>query len=317
MMNRLVNHRALLRTAAVFKAASAIAITMSHAFASATISPRLAAPVSIPEFIAAPRPPPAAEIPYGPSSTQGIDVFVPAGRGPFPVAILIHGGCWSTRTAAREQVRHLGAELAKHGVAVWSIGYRRANEAGGGYPGTYRDVGMAIDRIRDEVGRFQLDLAHTVLVGHSAGGHLALWAAGRRQLANTSELYVAAPFVPRNVVTLAGIGDLKSFAPHIPQICGADVAENLLGKPTPARPDVYADTSPALLGANGARVVMLSGILDRLVPPYVAHDYARAVSRDVDVELVNVPGAGHFDLVTIERAAWGEARRHIEAALAR
>ncbi len=154
------------------------------------------------------------------------------------------------------------------------------------------------------------------LVGHSAGGHLALWAASRDRLPATSALRIAAPFVPRDVVAIAGVGDLESFAPLIPRICGPGVGERLVGMPSSGRPDVYADTSPAAMPATDARIVMVSGILDRLVPPYGAHDYAQSVRGQVAVELVNVRDAGHFDLVATGRP-WHETRRIIQRALAR
>ncbi|MBP6798130.1 MAG: alpha/beta hydrolase [Luteimonas sp.] len=278
---------------------------------------RAATPIDIPGFMAIPRPPPTASIRYGAAPAQAIDLFLPARRRPrVPVVVLIHGGCWSSRTAAREQVRHLGAELAARGIATWSIGYRRANEDGGGYPGTYLDVGSAIDRLRSEAPRLGLDLSRVVLVGHSAGGHLALWAASRDRLPARSALRVDDPFVPREVVSIAGIGDLKAFLLQVPGLCGQDVADRLVGAPTPERADVYADTSPAALPAPGARITMVSGVLDRLVPPYVAHDYAQAVRGQVDVERVEVRDAGHFDLVA-QGGAWREVRTHIERALDR
>lgn len=174
-------------------------------------------------------------------------MFLPAGDGPHPVVILIHGGCWSATTAGREQVRQLGAELARDGIAVWSIGSRRANEDGSGYPGTFLDVGTAIDRLRDEVPRLRLDLTRTVLVGHSAGGHLALWAASRDRLPAGSAVRVADPFVPA-----------------------------------------------------------------------AARAYAHAVDaqRTPPVELVDIPGAGHFDVVTPGTPAWSIIRTRIAAALA-
>jgi acetyl esterase/lipase len=280
-------------------------------------SPESAAdPIGIPAFMAIPRPAPMAEIRYGPVATQAIDLFVPAGSGPFPVAVLIHGGCWTKKTAAREQLRHVGADLARRGTAVWSIGYRRADEAGGGYPGTYEDIGAAIDRLRAEAPRYRLDLSRTVLVGHSAGGHLALWAAARDRLPASSALRVADPFIPHKVVALAGVGDLKSFAPQVPGICGPGIIESLVGEATESRPDVYADTSPSALPATDATIVMVSGVLDRLVPPYVAHDYARSVRDDIAVDLVDVPNAGHFDLVA-SGAPWIEVRRIVERALYR
>jgi acetyl esterase/lipase len=235
-----------------------------------------AEPTELATFAAISRPRPSIEVRYGPAQAQSVDVFLPGGSGPYSVAILVHGGCWSVNTAGREQFRHLGAELTRGGVAVWSIGYRRANEPGGGYPGTYQDVGAAIDRLRAEASRYNFNLSRTVLVGHSAGGHLALWAAARRQLPATSPLKVSEP-VPSRVISLAGIGDVKSFAPFVPVICGPGIVERLKAAPSPGSSDAYADISPASLPAPDAQIVVVSGVLDRLVPPYVAHDYVRAM----------------------------------------
>jgi acetyl esterase/lipase len=282
-------------------------------------------PVELSAFVTLERPAPTAVLRYGTADSQAVDLFLPSGpSAPFgdrarahPVAILIHGGCWRDLPGAgREQLRHLGAELASLGIAVWSVGYRRADENGGGYPGTFQDVGSAIDRLRSEAGRYHLDLSRTVVVGHSAGGHLALWAAARDHLATRSPLYGPHPFLPGAVISLAGIGDLKEFARFVPLACGPGIIERLV--PATDSADPYAEVSPAELPPPRARVVMISGILDRLVPPYVADDYARAMRRKhaTAVELVDIPGAGHFDLVTPGTAAWEEVRSRIVAALA-
>jgi acetyl esterase/lipase len=273
-------------------------------------------PLDIPGFMRIPRPQPHAVLAYGEAPTQQGDLFLPRGSGPFPVVVLLHGGCWSSRTAGREQLRHLGADLAERGIAVWNIGYRRANEDGGGYPGTYEDVANGFDHLRKLALSYPLDLDHLAAVGHSAGGHLALWAAGRDRLARSSALRGPASLVPKRVVVLGGIGDLERYAPLIPGICGEDIGGRLVGLPDATRPDVYADTSPTRIGGNNVRVIMVSGTLDRLVPPHVAHDYARAVPDGVDVQRVDITDAGHFDLVA-GGPAWRLARAHIEAMLAR
>lgn len=104
---------------------------VASALALAAATPLYAGePVSLAAFAATRRPAPTTERAYGPSDAQRIDIFLPSGKGPFPVAILIHGGCWSVHTDGRRQLRHLGAELSAMGIAVWSIGYRRADEAG-------------------------------------------------------------------------------------------------------------------------------------------------------------------------------------------
>ncbi len=167
-------------------------------------------------------------------------------------------------------MRHLGAELVQYGIAIWSIGCRRANEAGGGYPGTYLDVGAAIDRAREDAPRYRLDLARTVLVGHSAGGHLALWAASRGALPASSPLHAPSPFTSCAVISLDGVGDLREFARFVPLHCGSGILEQL------APSEALGEVSPAALQPATA-IVLVSGVLDRLVPPGVAHDYTRAL----------------------------------------
>jgi acetyl esterase/lipase len=233
------------------------------------------------------------------------------------VAVLIHGGCWRNLPGAgREQLRHIGAELADRGIAVWSIGYRRADEPGGGYPGTFQDVSAAIDRLRSEAPSWNLDLARTVLVGHSAGGHLALWAA-HRLLPDDSRLAHPDAFVPGAVISLAGVGDLRAFAPFASAICGPDILKRLTEAGPPHASDVHAEVSPAEMPAPDVPVLMVSGILDRLVPPFAADDYARAMNTKAaaKVELVDLPGTGHFDLVTPGTLAWISVQRAIEGAL--
>ncbi len=271
-----------------------------------------AEPIDLAAFKALPQPAPTAILSYGNASSQAVDVFLPKGAGPFPVAVLIHGGCWRDLPGAgREQLRAFGAELARRGIAAWSIGYRRADEAGGGYPGTFADIATAIDRLRAEAAHYDLDLTRTVAVGHSAGGHLALWAAARDRLPAESPLRRDEPFIPRAVISLGGIGDLEAFARFVPVLCGPGVIDKL------APGGSYAEVSPAALPPPESTVTMISGILDRLVPPYVARDYANAVRRKqgAEVALMDIPEAGHFDLVAPGTTAWEHVRRRIEFAL--
>lgn len=282
----------------------------------ASIGAASAEPVELAEFVALPRPAPAEVLIYGSTGSQAIDLFLPEGPGPHPVAILIHGGCWKDIPGAgREQLRLMGEALAKRGIAAWSIGYRRADEAGGGYPGTFEDVGAAIDLMRLEAERHDLDLTRTVLVGHSAGGHLALWAAVRDRLPEESILHSPTPFMPGAVISLAGIGDLRSFSSLVPVICGPGILERLVPQRAPG--EAFAEISPAELPAPEGEVVMVSGVLDNLVPPYVAHDYARAMEdrAGAAVTRTDIAEAGHFDLVTPGTTAWNMVLDRIEAAL--
>lgn len=280
--------------------------------------PLAAQAVDLKEFLALPKPAPTHAMPYGTAPSQGIDVYMPAGKGPHPVAILIHGGCWSDFPGAgREQVRALAAEWARRGVAVWSVGYRRANEAGGGYPNLYLDVATAVDRLRVEAPRLGLDLQRSVLTGHSAGGHLALWAASRSKLPAASPLRQASePLAVRHVVSMAGVGDLSAFAPRMAGSCGRGILERL----TAGGGDPFADTSPSRLGlqADVASVVMVSAAKDQIVPVWSARDYRSALPADAAarVRLRDVADAGHFDLVTPGTPAFEAVFEEVRRAVA-
>jgi acetyl esterase/lipase len=275
---------------------SAIALSL----AAICVLPPTASAIDLKDFLALPRPAPTHEIRYGAAQSQGIDVFLPAGKGPHPVAILIHGGCWSDFPGAgREQLRPLAADWARRGIAVWSMGYRRANEAGGGYPNMYRDVATAVDRLRSDGPALGIAIDRSVLTGHSAGGHLALWAASRTRLPAGSPLQQnGEPLPVRGVVSIAGVGDLAAFAPRLPGSCGRGILERLSGGGS----DAYADVSPARLGLQEMvrAVVMVSATDDQIVPLRAARDYRQALPAEAAsrVRLRDVAGAGHFDLVT-------------------
>jgi acetyl esterase/lipase len=278
-------------------------------------TPALAEPASLQRFLAQPQPTPDASISYGPAPAQGIDLFLPKSAGPHPVAILIHGGCWTKSTAGREQLRALGSDLAQRGIAVWSIGYRRVDENGGAYPGIFQDVATAIDLLPANAAKYHLDTSRVVAVGHSAGAHLALWAASRGRLPPTSPAYVPVPFPIHRAVALGGVGDLERAA-DLRDVCGPAILTALIGQPSAARPGVYADTSPSKLLPNGAVMVMITGAVDTVTPPLYAQTYVDEVhAAGGAAELVIVPDATHFDVVTIGTPAWQLVSDRIVAAL--
>ena len=117
--------------------------------------------------------------------------------------------------------------------------------------------------------------------------------------------------MPGAVISLAGVGDLQAFARFVPVVCGPGIIERL------SPPGTEAETSPAALPPPEMPVTLVSSELDRLVPPYVAHDYAQAMrdKRESPIERLTIPDAGHFDLVTPGVPGWTEVRRRVEAAL--
>ncbi len=150
--------------------------------------------------------------------------------------------------------------------------------------------------------RYQLDLAHVVTVGHSAGGHLAVWAAARTRIAKTSALYKSDPLSLHAAVSLSGILDLASYRGTGPDACGGPpTIDGLIGKHT----NPYADTSPARLLPSGVHQVIFSGDRDRIVPAPFGHAYAKGAKAAGDrIDDIEIENAGHFEMIDPKSAAW-------------
>ena len=246
---------------------------------------------------------------------QVVDLFLPAGVGPHPVVLMVHGGCWQTQIADRKLMSWVAADLATRGIAVWNIDYRGVDREGGGYPGTFLDAAAAADSLRDHAGRYGLDLSRLVATGHSAGGHLALWLAARPRLPADSPLHPGDPIPIHAVVSSGGLPDLEEAARPPGSGCGTEIVARLVGE---GRDDPYADTSVPRLAPLGVPQTLVNGTADRIIPTAYAESYAapmRAAGDDVRVRLVE--GAGHVELVAPETEAWKATVEEIERALGR
>jgi acetyl esterase/lipase len=264
-----------------------------------------AEPASVDDYMGQPRHRPDATIAYGPSPSQVAELFLPKAKRSRPVVVLIHGGCFLAQFEGLAQTSAIAADLAGRGYAVWNIDYRKLGEAGAGYPGTFEDVATAVDRLRGEAPKYNLDLKRVIAVGHSAGGHLALWAAARGRLPAGSPLRTAEPLAISAVVSLAGIGDLKGQAKAFALPCGDDTLDRLID--TAHRKAPYADTSPAELLPIAARITMVHGAYDAVMPPYTGLAFAQAVRKSGGkAEVVTLADAGHFDVVIPTTAAWAQ-----------
>jgi acetyl esterase/lipase len=270
-----------------------------------------AEPASVDDYMAQPQVKADARIAYGDAPAQVIDLFLPKGRGPHPVVILIHGGCYLAEYQGLAQTSGVAADLAGRGYAVWNVEYRKLGEAGAGYPGTFLDIADAVDRIRTEAQTYRLDTRRVVAVGHSAGGHLALWAAARARLPKSSPLWRADPQPIRAVVSLGGIGDLDEQGDVFAGACGAEPLPRIIGKASRQNP--YADTSPAALLPLGVRVVMISGVFDHVMPPFTGRAFVATLRKAGDsAEVVAIPDAGHFDVVMPTTAAWKQVAARLD-----
>ncbi len=253
---------------------------------------------------------------YGPDASQYGELRVPAGPGPHPVAILIHGGCFKAAYATASDLAPMGDALKAEGIATWNIEYRRLGEPGGGWPGTYLDVGRAVDHLRILADAHQLDLDRVVIVGHSAGGHLAMWAAARARVPTSSSIYAADPLPVRGAIDLAGPVDLTANISGYEALCRDTVITSLLGGIPTAVPERYAHASVARLLPVGIRQVVVIGEHEEFVPRPLAEAYVRAAAQAGDsVRLIVIPRAGHFELASPRASAWPEVESAIRSLL--
>ncbi len=250
------------------------------------------------EFLARPKPTLRPErIRYGDDKNQFIDLWRPATPGPHPVVAMIHGGCWQASVASLHIMDQAAADLAQRGVAVWNIEYRRADQPGGGYPGTYRDVAEALFTLKRQTGERRLDLgAGLVVIGHSAGGHLALWTAGASRLAETGPLKLPGFPHVRAVIDLAGLTDLEN---DISTGCGPEVVAQMAGSP----PN-YQATSPAHRLPTGAELFIVHGARDETVPLAVGERFASLARAAGDVVHVSSPPGGHAEEIAPGTPSW-------------
>jgi acetyl esterase/lipase len=245
-----------------------------------------------------------ARLPYGGDALQFGDLRVPPGEAPHPIAVVIHGGCWTT-IAGLQYLDEFAEALTKKGWATWNIEYRVVGQPGGGWPGTFLDVGQAVDYLRQIAGPRHLDLDRVVAVGHSSGGHLALWAAARPKIDATSDIHASDPLRLKGAISLGGLGDLKAFSDDKDRACDPDIIQRLLGNPQGDAPGRYQAASPRAMLPLGVPQLLVTGAADRSVPPVHVTRYVDAARERGDkVEAVVVPDAGHFEVIAPWSPAW-------------
>ena len=260
---------------------------------------------------------PDHKIAYGKDALQYGELWLPPStvKGSLPVVVLIHGGCWRADLPGPELVAFLADDLRKHGVAVWSLTYRRVGHEGGGYPGTFNDVANGVDHLRLLKDKYHLDLTRAVVTGHSAGGHLALWVAAQNKIAAGSVLKRPQRVNFNAVVGIAAIPDLAHFARAGAHACGDKTIDQLVdtasrttrGGPVNAP---FSDTSPSEMLPLNVKQILIHGVFDGIVPPVIGLRYqTRAKEMGENVELITLENAGHFELI----APWTTAGKVVVA----
>jgi len=232
---------------------------------------------------------------YGTHPRQIADLHEPRSPGPHPVAAVLHGGYWQP-PYTKLIMRPLCVDLVQRGFAAWNVEYRRLGREGGGWPMTFDDVATAIDHL-GQLTDHHLDLERVTLVGHSAGGQLALWAAGRPQLPDGAP--GALPKVSATaVLAMAAVTDLSR---------AGEVATRLLGGSADEVPERYAQADPIRRIPLDVPVGLVHAEGDETVSVKRSRAYADAALRaGADVTLVETAG-GHRDLIDPSSAAWHAA----------
>lgn len=239
---------------------------------------------------------PERTLAYGELPDQVLDVW----SGGRATVVVLHGGFWLAQHD-RMHVYPLCAALAAEGHTVAAVEYRRVGQPGGGWPGTFDDVAAALDALPR-----LLDVERPVLFGHSAGGHLALWAASRHRLPLHTPWRLEEPPDIAGVVCLAAISDL---AAAVRLELGGAAAAGLLGEVTEQR---LAVADPIRLVGAGLPVILLHGERDTLVPPDLSRAYTdQAAAAGDPVQLRILPGQGHFAGIKPDREAFAEVARAV------
>ena len=266
------------------------AFCMMAMFAAA---PALAQPPSMRELAAASESVPAPTLVerYGPDDLRSGELRVPAGAGPFPVVVLVHGGCWLNSMGGRAQFAPIADALARRGIASWNLRYRRIGDEGGGWPGTFEDVAAGVEHLRALARRYPLDLNRLSFVGHSSGAHLALWAASRHRLVRP--IGPTPALRPVSAMAIDGPGTLAPLIGVDRRVCGRDVIVPLMGGTPEQRPDAYRLASPSDNLPLGMRQLFVTANLAPLMQDYIA---ASRTAGD-DVQAIAPDGSDHFNVL--------------------
>jgi acetyl esterase/lipase len=242
---------------------------------------------------------PATRHRYGEHPRQVADLHRPSGTGPFPVVVVLHGGYWQA-PYTKLIMRPLCVDLVRRGYAAFNVEYRRLGREGGGWPQTFDDVAAAIDHLAGRTMRDAgVDAGRVTLLGHSAGGQLALWAAGRPELPAGAP--GAAPLVrATRVLALAPVCDLEG--------AGRPARELLGGGPSEV-PERWQQADPMRRIPLGVPVALVHGRGDETVSVQRSREYdAAARAAGAAVTLTETPG-GHRDPIDPVSPAWKVAAR--------
>ncbi len=243
---------------------------------------------------------------YGPDSQQFGELSLPRAEPPHPVVVLVHGGGYR-ELYDLSPLGSVAASLTEAGFAVWNIEYRRHGN-GGEYPQMFLDVAAAVDHLRHIADERSLNLSQVISMGHSAGGHLALWLAARHRIKDSSPLFSDSPLDVRAVLALAPFADIALLA-------SAESSSDALlavmgGRPDDA-PDNYASGSPRELLPLAKPQAIIVGSEDTSILENARAYAGAAKALGDEASLTVLPDAGHFEIVSVQSPAWRQVQRSL------
>lgn len=256
---------------------------------------------------------------YGLGRDAVADVRIPAAgpevksssAGPLPLVLFLHGGFWRA-AYDRTHAGPLAEALADDGFVVCTPEFRKVGQAGGGWPGTFEDVATAVTVLPGLVAKGASGLAdcsRLIIAGHSAGGHLALWAAA--QLGAAAQQ--SQPGL--EVISLAGVCDLAAC---YREGLGSNAAADLMGGGPDLFPGRYAAADPMNLTPLGAAISLVHGTADDRVPYAQSQEFgAKAQAAGDAVTCAVLPGCGHFEVIDPLSSAWPIVLHAFRAAASR
>jgi len=238
-----------------------------------------------------PNPPADHVISYGSDRLQFGELRLPSGQGPYPVMVLIHGGCWLAEYDIAH-IRKLAAAFTTAGIATWTVEYRRVGDLGGGWPGTFDDVAAGTEHLVKLAEKYELDLDRVIVAGHSAGGHLAIWLANR-------PVEWPAQLQPIAVLALAPAADLAYL--HQRAVCGG-VVDKLMGGSPAQLPQRY-EWGSARLPLPVPQYIVIGEHDEDWAP--VGRRYIESARQHGNVPtVIDASESGHFEMIDPDSSTW-------------
>ena len=258
---------------------------------------------------------------YSDQQTHYADIRIPKNdklrtAAGYPVMVVIHGGAWRSQTTL-DRLSPLAEALTDFGIASWNIEFSKlGNTEGppnftqhGGYPGSFLDVGEAVDYLRTIAPEYNLDLSRVIILGHSSGGQLALWAASRHKIDPSSPLYVADPLPIKGVVSLAGIADME-YALNVGN--RVDILTYLAVASNTDAALLFPSTSPYQMLPNGVRTSHLVGTDDNQWRIDAIHNYVnQVITLGGEAHATDLEGASEIDVLDPCSPAWPTLVREV------